>query len=46
MVQFTAGARDVSLLQSSETISKAHPVSYSMGNRGCFSGDKAAGDFN
>jgi hypothetical protein len=43
--QFTAAARDFSLFQSFETISEAHPVSYSMGNGNRFSGDKAAAEF-
>jgi hypothetical protein len=42
-VQFPLGSRDFSLLDSVQTASGALPVSYIIGTRGCFSGDKAAG---
>jgi hypothetical protein len=42
-VRFPAGVGNFSLHHHDQTGSGAHPASYSMGARGCFPGDKAAG---
>jgi hypothetical protein len=42
-VQFLAGTKEFSRLQSVQTASGAHPVSYPMGNGDTFPGGKAAG---
>lgn len=42
-VQFSAGAKDFSLLQNTQFVSGAHPVSCSMRGGGSFSRGKVAG---
>jgi hypothetical protein len=42
-VRFPAGAGNFSLHHRVQNGSGAHPASYSMGSRGSFPGDKAAG---
>jgi hypothetical protein len=42
-VQFLAGARNFSLLKNVKICCGAHPASYSMGTRNCFTGIKQLG---
>jgi hypothetical protein len=45
-VRFSAGSKDFSLIHSVKTNSVAHLVSYPVGTRGSFPGDKAAWDWS
>jgi hypothetical protein len=42
-VRFPAGTIGFSIIDSVQTDSRAHPVSYMMGTKGSFPGGKAAG---